>query len=167
MGFEHEFSHGIILTARYMHRSLRRIVEDSSGIPPEAANAGITQQFTITNPHKGSDNFTNVQEFDFPGQHPVADPTSPSGQAFPAISVSAIPSQCITPGSGPLANGNLPTSDVPAFNFPTNSFGNPISDSQGNNAACFIASGLGVNGQPEGRVVSDGLPDGLVDPIHK
>ncbi len=41
LGAEHEFSHGVILTARYMHRSLRRIVEDTGGIAPEAALAGV------------------------------------------------------------------------------------------------------------------------------
>jgi len=172
IGFEHQFSHGIILTARYMHRSLRRIVEDQGGVPPEAANAGIAQQFTISNPHKTEDNYTNVQQFDFTSAHPVADtcitPTGPAPcNAFPASSVGNIPSSCITPGSAPLADGNLPTSDVPAFNFPTNSFGNQITDSQGNNAACFIASGLGVNGLPEGGLGPDGIPDGFADPIHK
>ena len=168
LGWEHEFSHGVVLSARYMHRSLRRIVEDEGGIPPEAANAGITQQFAITNPSKNQDIYTNVQEFDFTSAHPVPD-TCPKGpcNAFPAASVPNIPGACITPGSTPLADGNLPTSDVPAFNFPTNSFGSPVTDSQGNNAACFIASGLGVNGQPEGSIVPDGIPDGFVDPIHK
>jgi hypothetical protein len=168
MGYEHEFSHGIILSARYMHRSLRRIVEDTGGIAPEAANAGIAQQFSITNPKKSSDIFTNPQQFDFMGTQPVGD-TCATGpcNAFPAASVAAIPSACITPGSVPLADGNLPTSDVPNFNFPTNSFGQGITDAQGNNAACFISSGLGINGKPEGSVVPDGIPDGFADPIHK
>jgi hypothetical protein len=162
MGFEHEFSHDIIFSARYMHRSLRRIVEDVGGIPPEAANAGITQQFTITNPHKTQDIYTNVQQYDFTS----AQPSVIGGvNAFP--NASATPSQCITPGSTPGPGNSLPTDDVPAFNFPTNSFGQPISDSTGNNAACFIASGLGVNDQEEGSVVPDGIPDGFVDPIHK
>jgi hypothetical protein len=166
MGFEHEFSHGVILSARYMHRSLRRIVEDEGGIPPEAAKAGIGQQFTITNPHKTQDLYTNPQEFDFNGTQPVPDAASPSGFAFPTASVSGIPTQCVTPGSTTDAIG-LPTSDVPAFNFPTNSFGQGIFDSQGHNAACFISTGLGVNLKPEGSVVPDGIPDGFVDPIHK
>jgi hypothetical protein len=167
MGYEHEFSHGVILSARYMHRSLRRIVEDEGGIPPEAANAGITQQFTITNPHKTQDLYTNVVEYDTTLQKPVTDGTSPTGSAFPGTTVANIPSQCIAPGSTLDAAGNLPTSDVPFFNFPTNSFGQGIFDGQGNNAACFNASGLGVNNKPMGSVIPDGVPDGFVDPIHK
>jgi hypothetical protein len=160
MGYEHEFSHGVILTARYMHRSLRRIVEDTGGIAPEAANAGIPQQFSITNPHKSEDIFTNPQQFDFTS----AAPSVIGGvNSFPNASV--IPSTCLAPGSP--TTGPIPTSDVPFFNFPTNSFGQPISDSQGNNAACFNASGLGVNGQKAGSVAPDGIPDGFADPIHK
>jgi hypothetical protein len=62
--------------------------------------------------------------------------------------------------------GLIPSSDI-AFNFPTDSFGHPITDGHGNNVACFIESGLGVNGQPEGSVFPDGIPDGFADPIHK
>ncbi|MGA8221633.1 MAG: hypothetical protein WB780_08255, partial [Candidatus Acidiferrales bacterium] len=160
MGFEHEFSHGIILTARYMHRSLRRIVEDTGGIAPEAANAGIAQQFSITNPKKNLDIFTNPQEFDFTGTT-VPDASSPTGKGFAA---GVLPAACVpTADAGkPL----IPSSDV-TFNFPTNSFGSPITDAQGNNGACFISTGLGVNGQPEGSLSPDGIPDGFADPVHK
>jgi len=162
VGFGHEFSRGIVLSARYMHRGLRRIVEDEGGISPEAANAGITQQFTITNPHKNQDIFTNVQQYDFTS----AQPSVVGGvNSFPNASV--IPPQCITPGSTHGPGNSISTEDVPAFNFPTNSLGSPITDRQGNNAACFIASGLGVNGQEEGSVTPDGIPDGFGDVIHK
>jgi hypothetical protein len=160
MGFEHEFSHGLVLTARYMHRSLRRIVEDTGGIAPEAANAGIPQQFSITNPNKSSDIFTNPQEFDFTSLAP----TVVGGvNTFPDAAV--IPASCKKAGSP--AAGPIPASDVPFSNFPTNSFGAPITDSAGNNAACFAASGLGVNGTTAGSVAPDGIPDGFADPVHK
>ena len=179
MGYEHEFSHGIILTARYMHRSLRRIVEDTGGIAPEAANGGVAQQFSITNPHKSSDIFTNPVQNDFSSA-----PTTVIGgvNSFPDGSV--IPAGCFKPGFSPSAPGTpVPTSEVPFFNFPTNSFGAPITDSQGRNAACFsdgtdASTGnivpVGINGCPPtgactaaGSVTSDGIPDGFADPIHK
>ncbi|MGA8223688.1 MAG: carboxypeptidase regulatory-like domain-containing protein [Candidatus Acidiferrales bacterium] len=181
MGYEHEFSHGIILSARYMHRSLRRIVEDTGGIAPEAANAGIPQQFSITNPHKSTDIFTNPVENDFTSAG-GAGVVSSTGD-FPAGTV--IPGSCFSPKVTPPAPGSpIPVGDIPFFNFPTNSFGNPVTDSQGNNAACFNA-GLdvptqsvvpaGINGcpttdiscTPAGSVVPDGIPDGFADPIHK
>ena len=132
LGYEHEFSHGIILSARYMHRSLRRIVEDTSGISPEAERAGVAQQFTITNPKANTDNFTNPVETDF---------TSPALTTIGGVSyfpnAAAIPPACIIPGSAPANANGLPASDVPFFTFPVNSFNKGITDAQGNNATCL------------------------------
>jgi hypothetical protein len=139
LGGEHEFSRGIILTARYTHRSLRRIVEDTGGIAPEAALGGVTQLFSITNPHKGLDIFTNPIQTDF-----VATTNPVTG------AVNNVPASC----------------DPGLLAFPiTNSFGAPVTDAQGNTAACFADNG--VNGQPGGSVIPDGIPDGFSDPIHR
>jgi hypothetical protein len=157
IGGEHQFSHGVIFTARYMHRSLRRIVEDTGGISPEAALAGVPQQFSITNPNKGLDIFTNPVQTDF-----IAT-TNAAGK------ITNIPAACGT--------GNFSV-------FPlTNSVGVPQTDANGNNAACF-AEGIdastgqtvpvGIDGCPAtgactsaGSTVPDGIPDGFADPIHK
>ena len=175
MGYEHEFSHGIVLTARYMHRSLRRIVEDTGGIAPEAANAGIPQQFSITNPKKNLDIFTNPIETDInvPGGL-VPCTANPNASCFP--DVTALPADCLTTGAptsgqvqaGPPSNGGF----VPFSNFPTNSFGKGITDSEGNNAACFATNpagteAVGINGAQAGSVAPDGIPDGFADPVHK
>ncbi|HKW75368.1 MAG TPA: TonB-dependent receptor [Terriglobales bacterium] len=58
-GLEHEFPKGIVVSARYIDRRLRRVVEDMGGVSPEAALAGIPQIFLIGNPHAGGDLFTN------------------------------------------------------------------------------------------------------------
>jgi hypothetical protein len=165
-GAEHQFSHGVVATARYIHRSLRRIVEDTGGIAPEANNGGITQFFSITNPSKSLDIFTNPVQHDF-----VATTDPVTGK------VNNAPASCGGANAQFIA-------------FPiTNSFGAPITDSQGNTAACFAqgvdAGGgaygpagtivpVGVNGcpatgscTPAGSPVSDGIPDGFSDPIHK
>jgi len=137
-GGEHEFSHGVILTARYIRRSLRRIVEDTGGIAPEAALGGVTQQFSITNPSKNLDIFTNPIQTDFKAT------TGAGGQ------VNNVPAGC----------------DAGLVAFPiTDSFGNAITDSQGNTAACFADNG--VNGKPAGSPIPDGIPDGFTDPIHR
>ena len=150
IGAEHQFSHGVVLTARYMHRSLRRIVEDTGGISPEAALAGVPQQFSITNPNKGLDIFTNPVQVDY-------------------VHSNGLPAEC---GTG---NFNV---------FPlTNSVGQPVTDANGNDAACFAqgtdaSTGqivpVGINGCPAtgpctaaGSVTPDGIPDGFADPIHK
>lgn len=163
IGAEHEFSHGVVATVRYTHRSLRRIVEDTGGIAPEAALAGVPQQFSITNPSKGLDIFTNPIQNDF-----VAT-TNAAGK------VNNAPAAC-TVGATPLTGASFVA-------FPlVNSLGIPVTDSNGNTAACFSqavdTSGsvtgtagaifpVGVNGEQAGSVTPDGIPDGFADPIHK
>lgn len=72
-GVEHEFKHGIIVDIRYQQRKLRRIVEDMAGPSPEAANAGVVQQFLIGNPSSSTDLFTNGNEIKYPsGASPAA-----------------------------------------------------------------------------------------------
>jgi Carboxypeptidase regulatory-like domain/TonB-dependent Receptor Plug Domain len=58
-GVEHEFPFGIVGSVKYVKRDLKRIVEDTGGISPEAALAGITQVFQIANVGAGTDLFTN------------------------------------------------------------------------------------------------------------
>jgi hypothetical protein len=142
MGFEHQFSHGLVLSARYMHRSLRRIVEDTGGISPEAANAGVPQQFSITNPSKNLDIFTNPVEF--PYMSSVGPPASCGADNFD--------SGVITDSQGNVlhdANGN----DSACF---------------AQVGAGRTAVPVGIDGVTQaGSVTPDGIPDGFADPIHK
>jgi hypothetical protein len=83
-GIERELPHGIVASVRYQQRRLRRIIEDQSGVSPEANLVGITQQFLIGNPSSTSDYFTNVNETVYP--------------------VGGLPANCpILPGSNPPA----------------------------------------------------------------
>lgn len=59
VGFEREFRGGVIFGARYIDRRMKRIVEDMSGVPPEAANAGVHQVYLIGNMNSQTDIFTN------------------------------------------------------------------------------------------------------------
>jgi len=65
-GVEHEFHHGIVASIRYQQRRLQRIIEDMSGVSPEANLIGITQQFQIGNPSPGLDIFNNTNEVIYP-----------------------------------------------------------------------------------------------------
>jgi hypothetical protein len=65
-GVEHEFHQGIVASIRFQQRRLKRIVEDMSGVSPEAALLGITQQFDIGNPSASLDHFTNPIETVYP-----------------------------------------------------------------------------------------------------
>jgi hypothetical protein len=150
MGYEHEFSHGIILSARYMHRSLRRIVEDTGGIAPEAANAGVPQQFSITNPSKNLDIFTNPVEFDY--KSTVGPPSSCGTDSFDSGIITDSLNNVLHD-----ANGN----DSACF-------------AEGVDASTGKIVPVGIHGcpatgpcTPAGAVTPDGIPDGFADPIHK
>jgi len=130
-GYEHEFSHGIVLTAKYVRRDLKRIVEDTGGVSPEAANAGFQQVFDIANISASTDLFTNPIPSDF------------------------------TPNAATLAaTTNFPTGcNANNTQFPvTNSLGQGVADGSGNTAVCFnpatnAAAGQAVpDGKPDGFV---------------
>ena len=65
-GIERQLPHGILASIRYQQRRLRRIIEDQSGVSPEAAFIGEVQQFVIANPSASSDHFTNTNEIVYP-----------------------------------------------------------------------------------------------------
>src|SRR5207237_5879414 len=66
IGFEHEFGNsGVIFSARYTDRRIKRIVEDMAALSPEAADTGLSQQYLIGNPSKNLDVFTNPGQFNF------------------------------------------------------------------------------------------------------
>jgi hypothetical protein len=84
-GIERQLPHGILASIRYQQRRLRRIIEDQSGVPPEAAGLGEVQQFVIGNPSGTSDYFTNTNESVYPVGTLAANPglcpgTFPGGQ---------------------------------------------------------------------------------------
>jgi Carboxypeptidase regulatory-like domain len=69
VGAEHQFRGGIIVSARYIDRRLKRVIEDEGGISVEqfnalAANGGSLNYF-IGNPNSKSDVFVNPNEITF------------------------------------------------------------------------------------------------------
>jgi Carboxypeptidase regulatory-like domain len=140
VGAEHQFPHGVVLSARYIRRDLKRIVEDSSGIPPEFENGGpnFTTNGVITdvllNESSTSDVFTNPIEF--------VDRT-------PGVTASQLLAEF------PQCTGGV---------FITPVVG--VAAGQGDlGGACFAP--LGKNGQLAGSPVPDGAPDGFVDPVRQ
>jgi Carboxypeptidase regulatory-like domain len=65
-GVEHEFPHGIVFSARWTDRRLKRIVEDMAGISPEAFQCCLAQNYTISNPSPSTDLYVNPIQRDFP-----------------------------------------------------------------------------------------------------
>ena len=70
-GIERQFPGGFVVSARYVDRRLIRIVEDMSGVSPEGALGGVTQNFLIGNPSPTADYFTNEQEVAYTPGGPV------------------------------------------------------------------------------------------------
>jgi hypothetical protein len=165
LGFEHEFGNsGVIFTARYMDRRIKRIVEDMAELTPEAAQAldaatnliSMSQIYLIGNPSQNLDVFKNVSATQY-----VSDPIT--GLPGP-------PSGCTS------AAGNLTLYADPFLTgSPTDSNGNFVTNSAGNNAICIpnaIAAGPdGLFGtvddiQLQAITGADGIKDGFVDPIR-
>ena len=141
VGFEHEFGNsGVIFSAHYTDRRIRRIIEDNAAVSPEAFQAGVGQTYTISNVSKNQDRFHNVPQIDY-----ILDTvnfTHPSG-CDPTV-----------------GSGNQSVIDAQA----TDSNGNTVTLANGNNAFCipnaFDAGGATIVGLSG----ADGIADGFVDP---
>lgn len=155
VGVERQLKGGVIVSAKYIRRDLKRIVEDTGGISPEATLAGVNQQFAITNVRANTDIFTNPVQSDF---IPNFVPCGGVGQ--PACGTTALDTTT-------MHVNNIPAGCDPFVAlFPVvNSLNQPVTDASGNTAACFADNG--VNGQVAGSVVADGIPDGFVDPVRQ
>jgi hypothetical protein len=123
LGFEHEFaSSGVVFSARYTDRRIKRIIEDNAALSPEAYIGGLAQQYFISNPNKAQDLFTNPIQADF-----VFDKTKPNNgcpfvspynatqltdsNGTPVFTSTGADSVCIQPG--PYANGHGPGDPFP------------------------------------------------------
>jgi hypothetical protein len=155
VGAEHEFPGGVIVSGKFIRRDLKRIVEDTGGIAPEAANAGIPQQFAITNVSKSTDIFTN----------PIEQTYAASGAATHAAQVAA----AVAAGCPIDTSGSVTTAGEPIFT-------DPITDTLGNvvppGAACFgsgnpLDASTAKNGHIIGAAFPDGIPDGFVNAIRQ
>ncbi|HUS13382.1 MAG TPA: TonB-dependent receptor [Pyrinomonadaceae bacterium] len=62
-GFEQQLPHNFTLSARYIRRDAKRIVEDAASVSPEAALAGITQVYYIGNISSTLDAAVNLVPF--------------------------------------------------------------------------------------------------------
>ncbi len=144
VGFEHEFgSSGVIFSARYTDRRIKRIIEDNAPISPEAYQNGMNQFYTISNVSKTQDKFINVPQIDYVldtvnNTHPTScDPTVGSGN------------QSLIDGQATDSNGNI------------------VTLANGNNAFCIPNAFDSTGAQIVGIPGADGQPDGFVDPSRK
>jgi hypothetical protein len=89
VGFEHEFGNsGVVFSARYTDRRIKRIIEDNAALSPEAY-AFLNQNYVISNVNKAQDLFINPIQVDF---NSAVDPTGPPGCDFANFAGQAIDS---------------------------------------------------------------------------
>jgi hypothetical protein len=155
IGAEHEFRGGVTISARYIDRRIKRIIEDFSGVSIEQSNAGFGQFYAIGNPSAKADYVVNSKEIAFS-----------QGVAFtPNATNSNFPAGCYD------ANGNLAPNDVNEVDTFGNVLGsacwpsvnlNPWTNSSG--AILTAKNNNGVAAQFGGEAMPDGQPDGNADP---
>lgn len=115
LGFERQLPwSGLVLSARYTDRRLLRIIEDTGGVSPEAADVGLQQVFAIANVNSATDLFANPTEFAYPTG------ATPPAQCDPALVLDPVVDSLgntVPPGaacfSDATANGASPGSFGP------------------------------------------------------
>jgi hypothetical protein len=138
-GYERDMGRGVIFSARYVDRRLRRVVEDMSGMSPEGANIGLAQQFSIGNPSTTTDLFHNQKPHIF------------SGPTGPCTVFTDSQGNPINSAAGPLtdANGNPVTTQGICYDLDPNHL-----------SAVIDSTAFG------GDVGPDGIPDGFANPVR-
>ena len=121
LGFEHEFGNsGVVFSARYTDRRIKRIIEDNAALSPEAYIGGLGQQYFISNPSKAQDLFTNPIQVDYStaggGTCPIANPAADSGaltdsNGTPVTNSAGNDATCIQPG--PVCQRPWPGRSIP------------------------------------------------------
>jgi len=147
-GGEHEFKNGVVVSARFIYRSLPRVLDDVSGVSPEGYAAGVlTQNYFIANPSPTTDLFPNPTEVGYTPQS--TDPNSPLYGLPPAGITCMNPEYPVADGNGGTTLPNGTPYAVGGLCYNTNAQGN-------------LGGEVGPNGQP----IPDGIPDGFPKPIH-
>lgn len=132
VGGEHEFRGGIVASARYIDRRMRRVIEDFSGISLEGGLAGLPQTYVIGNPSATTDAVVNPNEIAFSLNTPF-NPTN-------FVASNPTVAGCFD------ANGNAGPNVLNAVN----TFGQVVG------SACFPSVNLNPWTTAGGTVISDG-----------
>jgi Carboxypeptidase regulatory-like domain len=160
VGAEHEFRNGLVLSARFIYRTIPRVLEDVAGVSPESyVNApGNTslgfQNYFITNPGPHTDLFPNETEKSY-----IPDATGANAAAVGCTAAALAAGTAYNVDQ--IVDGNGGTVD-PATGAPWN----------GGNGVCWLTKTIngqqywGGETQANGAPLKDGLPDGFPTPRH-
>jgi hypothetical protein len=177
VGAEHQFRGGITVSARYIDRRLKRVIEDEGGISVEQfdalANNGGGLNYFIGNPNAHSDVFVNPDEQTFGAINNTVGPCAadPSGSAgaFNCALETAIASPSPA-NSAALEAAGFPAACIDSANNPTKFVATNVGNTFGTilGSACFPAVNGKLNTDPAalfgGEFQSDGKPDTYKDP---
>jgi hypothetical protein len=182
VGAEHQFRGGITVSARYIDRRLKRVIEDEGGISVEqfnalAANGGGLNYF-IGNPNSKSDIFVNPNEQTFGAVNETPVTCSALGDTaanmnqhgtFDCALQTAILTPSATNATALEAMG-FPSACVDSTNTPTKYVAPNVANTFNTilGSACFPALNNGLNANPNslfgGEFQPDGKPDTYKDP---
>ena len=143
-GFEHQLPWNLVVSARYIDRRSKRIIEDAASVSPEAALAGIGQVYYIGNVSSTLDAAVNLVPFQF---NPTFTTAIVDGEETDFITNT--PAGCASTPSGIAGIGAQPN-----FFFQGASAG-----------VCFAQTGIDADGNAINT--PDGIADGFPDPIRK
>ncbi|MGB9243893.1 MAG: carboxypeptidase regulatory-like domain-containing protein [Candidatus Acidiferrales bacterium] len=150
VGAEHQFRGGIVASARYIDRRLKRVIEDQGGISVEEFNSGVSLNYYIGNPSSKSDLFVNPNEQVFGGSGTCAGSqnglTSNCTPVDPAAFGTAFKAASTAPSAGNAAA--LEALGFPAACIDTNFAPTPyVAINQGNTFGTTLGSACfpGVN----------------------
>ena len=152
VGYDREFKGGIVASARYIDRRLKRVIEDQGGISVEQFNAlaynGGGLNYYIGNPNAKQDIFVNPNEVIFSQGTTFNAPTYASEGITPPSGMSANASLPLTPSYEQFyLNAGMPASCFDSFGYGTpfvayNQFSGAAAITPGSNPAgsvCFPA----------------------------
>jgi hypothetical protein len=136
VGFEREVKGGIILSARYIDRRLKRNLEDVAGLSPESALCCFAQNYYIGNPGRTTDYFVNEnpQLYTSGGAVPAAcDPTTVNDPIQDANGNTYLPGQalCYAPSFTDPATGDVLFGGEPIPDGKPDGFPDPVRNYQG------------------------------------
>jgi hypothetical protein len=172
VGAQHEFRGGVVASARYIDRRLKRVVEDEGGISVEqfnalAANGGSLNYF-IGNPNAQSDIFVNPNEQTFGAVNetpiPCAAEMGNATGTFDCALATAIAAPNAANTAALEALG-YPAACVDSANNPTKYVAPNVANTFGTvlGSACFPAVNGQLNNSPNALFGGEFQPDGKPD----
>ncbi len=170
VGAEHEFRGGVTISARYIDRRVKRIIEDFTGVSIEQTLAGIPGAYFIGNPNAKTDVVVNSNEITWtPTASQVA--AYNADKASPNPAVVAMANAALGPPSGCFdsANNLTPKDSGPVYN----TFGTllgaacfPSVNGQLNTSSSALFGGESGSSCPGTPLACDGVPDGFENPTR-